>query len=143
MKNRLGIEINIEAEMYVLSKQFIVLSPLKLQASHSARFYTYSVYSHSLLEQYHTQEKKKGREKREDGCDQIRQDRQKASCFLGHIMGVYYQSTYSQPSAAHCFPPPRVSSYTALDCLNSLRYGLQQLCFLIAIIMAIQLIFLS
>ena len=86
MKNRLGIEINIEAEMYVLSKQFIVLSPLKLQASHSARFYTYSVYSHSLLDQYHTQEKKKGREKKEDGCDQIRQDRQKASCFLGHNM---------------------------------------------------------
>ena len=28
MKNRLGIEINIEAEMYVLSKQSIVLSPL-------------------------------------------------------------------------------------------------------------------
>ena len=82
MKNRLGIEINIDAEMYVLTKQFIVLSPLKLQASHSARFYTYSVYSHSLLDQYHTQEKKKGREKREDGCDQIRQDRQKAAVFL-------------------------------------------------------------
>ena len=63
MKNRLGIEINIEAEMYVLSKQFIVLSPLKLQASHSARFYTYSVYSHSLLDQYHTQEKRKGEKK--------------------------------------------------------------------------------
>ena len=51
--------------MYVLSKQFIVLPPLKQQASHSATIYTYSVYSHrvfsiNVIHREKERERKKG-----------------------------------------------------------------------------------
>ena len=65
MKNRLGIEINIEAEMYVLSKQFIVLSPSKLQASAIVQGfiptpYTPTVFSINIIHR----KKRKGEKKR-------------------------------------------------------------------------------
>ena len=62
---------------------------VNLSLTRRVKFAMRSVLVHSIEESshsYHTQEKRKEERKGREGCDQIRQHRQKVSCFCGHIM---------------------------------------------------------
>ena len=62
---------------------------VNLSLTRRVKFAMRSVLVHSIEESshsYHTQEKRKEERKGREGCDQIRQQRQKVSCFCGRSL---------------------------------------------------------